>query len=182
MMDSSETAGHQCDRGSDEATWRDELANLLGPTTFPCTSQDATVNLLRAHAPSRLLWRLNAAPPQLRFTSLDSLIAYIDAHSNQQPQHAVDVSPIDATDRDDILVQQIIDNLVKSSLGRPRSQVAVELAEAIAEQNLLAKPQSWLDAVAAAAISGNAYVVTATTARVCDVPQPRTDRSGKAIT
>ncbi len=180
-MDSSETAGHQGDRGSDEATWRDELANLLGPTTFPCTSQDATVNLLRAHAPSSLLWRLNAAPPELQFASLDSLIASIDAHSNQQPQHPVDVFPIDEKDRHDILIQQIIDDLAQRSRGRQHEQVVAELAERMAEQNLPTKPQPWLDVVAGEAIMGNAYVVTTLTALVCDVPPPSTDRSGKTV-
>lgn len=180
-MDRSVTAGHQRNPDSDEATWRGELASLLGPTTFPCTGQDATVNLLRAHAPSRLLWRLNAAPPQLRFTSLDLLIAYIDAHSNRRPQYPVDVSPIDDTDRDDVLVQLIIDNLVKSSRGRPHAQVVSELAERIAEQNLPARPQPWLDAVADEAINGNAYVVNATTALAYRVREPSTDRPGKSI-
>ncbi len=182
MMDSSATTGHQRNPDRDEPTWRDELASLLGPTTFPCTSQDATVNLLRAHAPSRLLWRLNAAPPQQRFSSLDSLIAYIDAHSNRQPQHPVGVSPCETTDRDAILLQQIIDDLIKSSLDRPHSQVASELANRIAEQNLPAKPQPWLDAVAAEAINGNPSGVTPATALACDAPEPSTDRPGKVIT
>lgn len=60
---------------------------------------------------------------QLRFTSLDSLIAYIDAYSNRLPQHPVEVSPIHATARDDILVQQIIDDLAKSSRDDLHAQV-----------------------------------------------------------
>ena len=34
-MDRSESTGHQPDAASDEATWRDELANRLGPTPSP---------------------------------------------------------------------------------------------------------------------------------------------------
>ncbi len=65
-MGNSLTTGHQPNPVSADETWREELANLLSPTTFPCTSQDAIVNLLRAHAPSRLLWRGNSAPPERR--------------------------------------------------------------------------------------------------------------------
>lgn len=99
----------------------------------------------------------------------------------QQQQHPVDVSPIDAQDRHDILTQQVIDDLARRSRGRRHEDVVTELAERVAEQNLPPKPQPWLEAVAASAISGNAYVVTATTALVCDVPQPSTDRSGKTV-
>ncbi len=182
-MDGSVTDSHQQSPGSDEATWRDELAAVLGPTTFPCTSQDATVNLLRAHAPSRLLRRVSTTPPQLRFASLDSLIAYIDAHSQRRrPQHPVAFSRIDAKDRGDIALQQIIDDLARSSRGRPHSQAVSELAERIADQDLPAEPRPWLNAVADAAVSGNPYVVTAITAAVSEVPQLRTARTGEAIT
>ncbi|MEP7332299.1 MAG: hypothetical protein ABI692_09445 [Terracoccus sp.] len=99
----------------------------------------------------------------------------------QQPQSSVDVSPIDEKDRHDILTQRIIDDLAQSSRGRQHELVVAELAERIAEQNLPVKPRPWLNAVAAAAIMGNAYVVTALTALVCDVPPPSTDRSGESI-
>lgn len=99
----------------------------------------------------------------------------------QQPQRSVDVSPIDEKDRNDILTQQIVDDLARHSRGRQHEQVVAELAERIAEQHLPTKPAPWLDAVAAEAITGNAYVVTALTALVCDVPPPSTDRSGETI-
>ncbi len=99
----------------------------------------------------------------------------------QQQQRSVDVSPIDDKDRHDILTQQIIDDLARSSRGRQHEQVVAELAIRLAEENLPAKPGPWLDAVAAEAVTGNAYVVTALTALVCDVPQPDIDRSGKTI-
>ena len=100
----------------------------------------------------------------------------------QQPQRPLEGSPIDEKDRHDILIQQIIDDLARSSRGRQHQQVVAELSERIAEQNLPSKPQPWLDAVAAEAITGNAYVVTALTALVCDVPEPDIDRSGESIT
>ncbi len=100
----------------------------------------------------------------------------------QQPQRPVDVSPIDEKDRHDILIQQIIDDLAQSSRGHQHEQVVAELASRIAEQNLPTKPRPWLNAVAAAALMGNAYVVTPVTAQVCDVPPPSTDRSGESIT
>lgn len=181
-MDGSVTDGHQRSFGSDEATWRDELAAVLGPTTFPCTNQDAKVTLLRAHAPSRLIERLATTQPELRFASLESLIDYIDAHSDQPPQEQVDPSPISEKDRHDKLVQQIIDDLARTSRGRPASHVVRELAKRMADQHLPAEPETWLNAVADAAIMGNAYVMTATTLRAGDVPPPSTHRSGKTLT
>lgn len=97
-------------------------------------------------------------------------------------QRSVDVSPIDEKDRHDILTQQIIDDLARRSRGRQHEQVVAELVDRIADQNLPAKPRPWLDAVAAEAVTGNAYVVTALTALVCDVPKPDIDRSGETIT
>lgn len=99
----------------------------------------------------------------------------------QGRQRSADLSPIDEKDRHDILTQQIIDDLARSSRDRQHEQVVDELAIRLSEENLPAKPRPWLDAVAAEAITGNAYVVTATTARASDVPQPNIDRSGKAI-
>lgn len=96
----------------------------------------------------------------------------------QQPQHG---APIDAKDRHGILTQQIIDDLARTSRGRQHQQVVGELTARIAEQNLPEMPQPWLEAVAAAAIMGNAYVVTATTGRVSDVPEPSTDRPGETL-
>lgn len=49
-----------------------------------------------------------------------------------------------------------------------------EFAERIADHDLPAKSQPWLDAVAADSINENTYVVTATTALACDVPQSST--------
>lgn len=93
----------------------------------------------------------------------------------------MDGSKVDEKDRHDILTQQIIDDLARSSRGRQHPQVVAELAIRLAEEDLPAKPRPSLDAGAAEAITGNAYVVTALTALVCDVPPPSTDRSGKTI-
>ena len=84
-MDHPVTDHHQPSPSSDEATWRAELSNLLDPSTFPCTGEDALVALLRVHAPSRLLQRLGGVPPGMRFLCVERLIAYIDAPSNRQP-------------------------------------------------------------------------------------------------
>lgn len=99
----------------------------------------------------------------------------------ESSEDQVEVSKIDDADRHDILVQQIIDDLARTSRGRPHPDVAAELADRIAAEQLPARPQPWLDAVAAEAITGNAYVVSATTATVSDVPQPDTERSGETI-
>ncbi|MEO8830441.1 hypothetical protein [Lapillicoccus sp.] len=87
-MDSSGTTGYQPNPGSDEATWRAELSNLLDPSTFPCTGEDALVALLRVHAPSRLLQRLGGVPPGMRFLCVELLVAHISAEANRQRQHA----------------------------------------------------------------------------------------------
>lgn len=63
----------------DEATWRLELAQLLGQQCFPARVDDLISDLALAHAPSRLRWRLARAQRGLRFASLDSLIAHLDA-------------------------------------------------------------------------------------------------------
>lgn len=92
------------------------------------------------------------------------------------------VSQIGEKDRHDILIQQIIDDLARRSRGRhPHEDVVAELAELIAAENLPAKPRPWLDAVAASAISRNAYVVSATTLVASDVPEPSTNRSDETI-
>ncbi|MEO6999122.1 MAG: hypothetical protein ABI112_13655 [Terracoccus sp.] len=103
------------------------------------------------------------------------------APDGESSEDRVEVSKIDDKDRHDILVQQIIDDLVRTSGDRPHPEVAAELADRIAAENLPARPQPWLDAVAAEVIAGNAYVVSATTATVSDVPQPDMDRSGEAL-
>lgn len=64
---------------ADEATWRLELAQLLGQQCFPARVDDLISDLALAHAPSRLRWRLARAQRGLRFASLDSLIAHLDA-------------------------------------------------------------------------------------------------------
>ena len=138
-MDDSLTDGQQPSPGYYEATWLDELAAALGPTTFPCTSHDATLTLRQAHAPSRLIRRLSATPPALRFASLDALIGYVDAPSHRQPPEQLDPSPISEREfslkeRHDTLVQEIIDDLARTSRGRAASHVVRELAERIADQ------------------------------------------------
>ena len=40
---------------------------------------------LHRQAPSRLLWRLSGVNPDIRFTSLDALIADIDSHAKAAP-------------------------------------------------------------------------------------------------
>ncbi len=104
------------------------------------------------------------------------------APEGESSEDRVEVSKIDDEDRHDILVQQIIDDLARTSSDRSHPDVAAELADRIAAEGLPAKPQPWLDSVAAEAITGNAYVVSATTAKVTDVPPPTTNRSDKTIT
>lgn len=103
------------------------------------------------------------------------------APAGESSESSVDVSKIDANDRHDILVQQIIDDLARTSRGRPHPEVVADLASKIETEGLPARPQPWLDAVAAEAISGDAYVVSATTATVSDVPQPSMDRTGETL-
>ncbi len=164
----------------EDQTWRTELRRWLAPAAFPCTSEDATACLLRAHAPSGLVWRVGLVPAQMRFASLDLLIAGIDAHSpRQRPSSAM--SDLDVKNAHDIALQQIIDDLTRDHLGQEHERVVLELAEKIAEHQLAPKPRPWLDAVADSVISGNAYVVTQTTAEICDVPPPSSRHPGKSI-
>ncbi|HET7801105.1 MAG TPA: hypothetical protein VFL38_11825 [Humibacillus xanthopallidus] len=92
------------------------------------------------------------------------------------------LSRIDEKDEHDIRLQQVIDAMAHSSEGRPHDDVVSELAERIAGAGLPAMPQPWLDAVAASAISGNAYVVSRTSAALSDVPQPETRARQEEIT
>ena len=89
-------------------------------------------------------------------------------------QEPVVVSKIDEKDRHDIRLQQIIDQLARDAEGRSHPDVVSELADRIAGADLAAMPQPWLDAVAAAAINGNAYVVSRTSAVLSHVPEPET--------
>lgn len=72
--------------GQDEASWRTELALLLGSRCFPARLADMAAHLVQVQAPSRLLWRLSGVNPDTRFTSLDALIAHIDSHSKAAPR------------------------------------------------------------------------------------------------
>lgn len=100
--------------------------------------------------------------------------------SSSEPGPKV-VSQIDEKDQHDILLQQIINDLAGTSLGLSHPEVAAELADRMVAEHLAPRPQPWLDAVANEAINGNAYVVSATTAVVSDVPEPRTNRSGEVV-
>ena len=105
-----------------------------------------------------------------------------DDASDDQTEQPVIVSRIDEKDEHDIRLQQIIDPLARSSEGRPHGDVVGELADRIEAAGLPAMPQPWLDAVAAAAISGNAYVVSRTSAVLSDVPQPENRPRQEEIT
>ncbi len=65
----------------DEVSWRDEMRDYLGATSFPGRQDELLAALVRAHAPSRLLWRLGALPREVRFGSLTELCDFVDAHS-----------------------------------------------------------------------------------------------------
>jgi hypothetical protein len=67
--------------GHDQVSWRDEMAGYLGATSFPGRQDELLAALVRAHAPSRLLWRLGALPREVRFGSLTELCDFVDAHS-----------------------------------------------------------------------------------------------------
>lgn len=97
-------------------------------------------------------------------------------------QEPVVVSEIDEKDRHDIRLQQIIDQLARDAEGRSHADVVSELVDRIAAADLAALPQPWLDAVAAAAINGNAYVVSRTSAVLADVPEPETRARQEDIT
>jgi len=104
------------------------------------------------------------------------------ASTGEPADEPVVVSRIDAKDAHDLLLQRIIDGLARTCEGRPHADVASELADRIAGAGLPAMPQTWLDAVAAAAISGNAYVVSRTSAALSDVPQPETRARQEGVT
>jgi hypothetical protein len=97
-------------------------------------------------------------------------------------QEPLVVSKIDEKDRHDIRLQQIIDHLARDAEGRSHADVVSELVDRIAAADLAAMPQPWLDAVAAAAINGNAYVVSRTSAVLSDVPEPETRTRQEGIT
>lgn len=70
----------------DDASWRTEIAMLLGSRCFPARLADLAAHLVQVQAPSRLLWRLSGVNPDTRFDSLDALIAHIDGHSKAAPR------------------------------------------------------------------------------------------------
>lgn len=69
----------------EESRWRTEIALLLGSRCFPARLADLAAHLAQVQAPSRLLWRLSGVNPDIRFTSLDALIADIDSHAKAAP-------------------------------------------------------------------------------------------------
>ncbi len=80
-----EDATGETPAAQDEATWRTEIAMLLGSRCFPARLADLAAHLAQVQAPSRLLWRLSGVNPDIRFTSLDALIADIDSHAKAAP-------------------------------------------------------------------------------------------------
>ncbi len=92
------------------------------------------------------------------------------------------VSVVDAKDERDLRLQQVIDDLAGRSEGRAHEDVTAELVETIAAADLPPMPQPWVDAVGAAAICGNAYVVSPTAAALTDVPDPETRRPEHDVT
>ncbi|MCU1536052.1 MAG: hypothetical protein JWP82_403 [Humibacillus sp.] len=96
--------------------------------------------------------------------------------------HVVQVSAVDAKDRRDLQLQRIIDDLARRSEGREHQEVTADLVERIADAELPPMPQPWVDAVGAAAICGNAYVVSSTAAALSDVPAPQTRRPAEDLT
>ncbi len=108
-----------------------------------------------------------------------------DAHVKEEDvrePHVVKVSAVDAKDRRDIVLQRLIDDLARRSEGREHEDVTADLVERIAEAQLPPMPQPWVDAVGAAAICGNAYVVSSTAAALSDVPSPETRRPEEDVT
>lgn len=69
-----------------EATWRTEMAALLGSGCFPARLADLTAHLSAVRAPSRLLWRLSGVNPDIRFDSLAALIAHIESQAQASPR------------------------------------------------------------------------------------------------
>ena len=82
---SQERAASETSAAHDEARWRTEIALLLGSRCFPARLADLASHLAQVQAPSRLLWRLSGVNPDIRFTSLDALIADIDSHAKAAP-------------------------------------------------------------------------------------------------
>ncbi|MEP7332011.1 MAG: hypothetical protein ABI692_07965 [Terracoccus sp.] len=82
-----EGATGETSAAQDEAKWRTEIALLLGSRCFPARLADLAAHLAQVQAPSRLLWRLSGVNPDIRFTSLDALIADIDSHAKAAPLH-----------------------------------------------------------------------------------------------
>lgn len=80
-----ERAASETSAAHDEARWRTEIALLLGSRCFPARLADLASHLAQVQAPSRLLWRLSGVNPDIRFTSLDALIADIDSRARVAP-------------------------------------------------------------------------------------------------
>ncbi|MCU1536053.1 MAG: hypothetical protein JWP82_404 [Humibacillus sp.] len=104
-----------------------------------------------------------------------------DVPAADEPE-VIRVSLVDAKDRNDLRLQRIIDDLARRSEGQQHADVTAELVERIAEAQLPPMPQPWVDAVGAAAICGNPYVVSPTAAALTDVPDPETPRPEHDVT
>ncbi|NHA67962.1 hypothetical protein [Phycicoccus flavus] len=75
-------------------------------------------------------------------------------------------------DSEDVVLQQVIDELVRTDRAWTVDAAATELRDGIEAAGLPPRAPSWVTAVAEGVVRGEAYVVTTATRRETDVPQP----------
>jgi hypothetical protein len=94
--------------------------------------------------------------------------------------------PMDDAEREDVArrrderLQTIINDLVREG-GRTHPEVVRALVEAVEAAGLAPMPDPWVEAVADEVAQGNPYVVSAHSARVTDVPAPRTQVRSESV-
>lgn len=74
----------------------------------------------------------------------------------------------------DLAVQEVVDRLAEAGPYADAGPVTERLERELAQIGVEGMPQPWVDAVVAALMDGNAYVVSSFTADRADVPAPRT--------
>jgi hypothetical protein len=81
----------------------------------------------------------------------------------------------------DTALQEVVDDLVRRSEGRPLDEVRADLERSLADRDLPGMPPGWLDAVASAATIGDPYVVSSYAEHHDDVPPAKDRHTGYSI-
>ena len=65
-----------------DSPWPEQLGHVLRPACFPARQDDLLATLVRAHAPSHLMWRLARLPRTRVFSSVEEVVEFLDSQAS----------------------------------------------------------------------------------------------------